>query len=577
MEDFSFDERTDDPGIEMDEPKKPFPDWREPLCSYANSLSGRNSKTAEDIYKRLGNYAQAEEKLKAIREKAKKKLESAVQRVENADSSWSLESALNDLKMTEGHETVPESVLKKAEFRLKEFQKKEALAREEEARKERRKKTILFGAIAAVILAAVGWFIYYQTVTLPGYIRAGDEALAAGNYAEAISYYEKAEGNKTADAQIHLLPAKKQWADVMISEQNYQGAIDIYEGLHDTEKVNQIKTVWGIHARETGDYEKAIELFSGLGAASDVNSTYRKWSDSVAETGDYPGAIDIIKKADDSDEKSTRITELSVMYAETLAEEILALDTEAGTALAKSEGPKITDLSAQLLLCKKLIKAGYDMESIYPDGVAIENISLAKYQVEDLKSVKDSENEYESDLDKSKVLVFERREEDYPRDTASFTVRQHDKTKDSLYTIKLLPADMQAFGLSAFPDDLDSATVILIRDYLYLKVGDVYTESVPRNNNNSFYVPLPSSRTYYPVYDAVCALVAFDAENPEEGKIVYADSFHATAYDDDWFAKNKNSGDTVHQHRYLVGTWDDTDLLEYMQTLLLLFRLGIDL
>ena len=383
-------------------------------------------------------------------------------------------------------------------------------------------------------------------------LKWSDELKEKGNYEQAIALLRQ---TKDWDS---VLQTARGWADELSSEYKYGEAVAILSYINDFEGTNRIKSEWANAKRDDGDYEGAAELFAEISDQTKLSETYRLWSNSLESEKNYGEAITILSHSAQTKKRDIRISELSALYADELVADVLSHDGETGMKdyeYARNAGARLFDLSAQLKFCKSLSEMEYDLGDLYPDGVEVMNVPLEEYWITNLNAYEFlDDGSYETDtLNLSKVIVFERQEilEDQVVATGFLSGVEYKRS----FIIKLLPAEMTAFDI---PDSLNDASAILIKDYIYLKGGEVSQEI----DNNSFQsmvdmISAQSSSQKYPFYYAVCGLFAFDTLDPQVGQILLYKATAPKVTDNDWFDKNKtNSSVTLREN--LIAEWDDT-------------------
>lgn len=508
-----------------------MPDWKKPLYEYAvnqeRSWSFSKLEELKEIYTLLGGYQDADERLKGVLSKAQSEFEREADTVNRSDDIGKVERALRNLRDMNGYgDSV--AAIAKGEEHLNMLRERERAEQEARERAEKRKKRMywLIAATAAVVvvIAAVA---YYQVI-LPGYVRKGDELLGQGQYAEAIASYEKASReDKTVEAQI-------EWGKALCAELDYEGAIE--------------------HFREAGEENYTYDA-------------YRAWSDHLAETDSAAAAIEMLYNTPESSEREARLAELQLQRAD----ESLALlkehdqSGEKDSDYARELGQPISDLTSQLKYCRGLAEAGYNLNSVYPEGVNVSNVPLGQYQIEDIQDIEDGK----LDLDTSRMLLFERTEkpfEDYYEYSPELPLR--DRHDDSLFDVKLLPGQMFDLMPDAVAENWDDASCIVLLDNIYVESGTI-THTETRTMNG---IPMRTTSKDYPYYSAISSICAYSKDTPQIGTVMDIESVDPICANDEWFNQNKGST-TVLQGRYRVGIFNYESLYEDLTVSLLLLSL----
>jgi len=484
-------------------------DWREPLYEYACRLAGRNQLKAwdrmEDVFIRLGDYKDCVQRLENARIRKQELYERIENDVQLGGRRGVMERAVEQLS---GFTAIPgaQELLAAAEEKLRlicekeEREKAEALRRREKQKKRRR----LLGIVAASLLA--GWALVYALVVFPGRLDRAEMLIAQEQYEEALALCMKSEQVKETERGGKLLRAA------------------------------QTGTAHAM--REQGRFEEAAEMFGMLDMQEVLEETYLLWSDALAVQGEVKEAIRVLLQAEKSEERWNRLSVLYMERADDAAHEAIANGTQ-NAKRARLLGQEIPALDAQLRYCHLLYEAGFDLAEVYPDGVAIEDAKLAMLQI-------DARNAQEAQLPLENALVFWREEDgsrcsDFPWLIYSGGSIGRDRSKDSMYSIRLMPGHMFREGASPVRSFAQADTVLLM-DGVYIEKGKI---SVWTDTKLSYSVVLPKTRMSYPYFSAVSSVAAYDLHDPRRRQVFVVETAEAPCSDAAWISLHGEDYDKI--------------------------------
>jgi len=382
-------------------------------------------------------------------------------------------------------------------------------------RKAMRKRICLAcGAIAAAAL--VLWTVAYVNIIFPGRLDQAEGLIAQGRHEEAIALCLKSESvRKTLRGGELLYAARAGSAQAMRAE---------------------------------GRFEEAADLYALLGLTDKLDETYVQWSDALAAQGNAREAIRVLLLAQESEPREERLAALYMDRAEQAAQEAIVRGTQ-DTDYARESGKEIPTLDAQLRYCHALFDAGFDLLAVYPDGVKVEDAKLAQFQI-------DAPNAREAELDLDDALIFARTEiggnNSIPWLTYTLTTFEaHDRTQDSLYTVRLLPGHMFREGASPVHSRAQADTVLLM-DGVYAELGMVSVWDHLKLNDKD-YMGIPVFM-HYPYFGAISSVAAYDLRDPSRRQVFASETSLPLCSDEAWMAEHENDARTLSDLNVRMGT-----------------------
>ena len=357
------------------------------------------------------------------------------------------------------------------------------------------KRRYLFSVLtAAVLIVSV---LAYVLVVFPGRLNRAESLIAQGQYEEAFALCMKSEKVRETRRGGELLRAARTGA---------AGAM-----------------------RTEGRFEESAELYRILDMQDELEETYFLWSDALAGQGDSRAAIEVLLRTEKSDARWMRLSALYMQRADEAAEEAIARGIQ-DVEYAGSLGSAIPALDAQLRYCHLLHEAGFDLAAVYPKGVLIEDAKLAALQI-------DAQDAREAELPLESALVFLREEDgrgysDFPWLVYSGGSVGRDRSKDSMYSVRLMPGYMFREGASPARSFAQADTALLI-DGVYIEKGKV---SVWTETKLSHSVVLPKTLMKYPYFSAVSSVAAYDLRDPGRRQVFAVETSDALCADEEWMA-----------------------------------------
>lgn len=515
----------------MSNPTPTNVDWRKPLYDYAQSTGFRynayNYPEIRDILTRLGDYQDCPVRLMNLNQKMEESYQEAVNDIESNDE-FSLSRAIDTFKSMAAFRATGDE-LARAEAALAALKEKQRLEQEENDRRAARKKRLTAIILSSAAAAAVLAIVIYTMIVPPKHLKAGDALLAEGKYAESVAEYEQGAFLwHISNSEAGALNARKLWAEELITQESYEDAISIYEQIGDEESANHVRLRWGDALFDSGAYADAINIYELLGEIDTVNDAYRKWSDELAANGDPAQAIEKLLQTPDNDVRSARLEELRQQeFDKAIA------DASTGTLpveVASVKGAKFTDLDQQLLYCRTLYEAGYDLMLVYPDGVNVEIADIGTYQPYAYNSY---EEEYLCPSLES-FLLFERRQ---IRPSEFASIMSKDSGAEASYTVKLLPGQMYAWIPENVADSWDEAESIVLLDCTYMRTGSLIEETKTTSGNRT----IQTTEREIPFYAAVDNITAYEKDDPSHFYVCAAETYDPACASDEWIDKHNKS------------------------------------
>ena len=475
-------------------------DWRDPLYEYACRLFGRNQLKAwqrvEEILIRLGDYRDCRQMLEQASIRKQKLYERVINDIQSGERRTVLQNAVEQLR---GFSGTPESGewLALGEEKLRVIVEREEREKAEITRRRfaQAKRRYLFSVLtAAVLIVSV---LAYVLVVFPGRLNRAESLIAQGQYEEALALCMKSEKVRETRRGGELLRAARTGA---------AGAM-----------------------RTEGRFEESAELYRILDMQDELEETYFLWSDALAGQGDSRAAIEVLLRTEKSDARWMRLSALYMQRADEAAEEAIARGIQ-DVEYAGSLGSAIPALDAQLRYCHLLHEAGFDLAAVYPKGVLIEDAKLAALQI-------DAQDAREAELPLESALVFLREEDgrgysDFPWLVYSGGSVGRDRSKDSMYSVRLMPGYMFREGASPARSFAQADTALLI-DGVYIEKGKV---SVWTETKLSHSVVLPKTLMKSPYVSAVSSVAAYDLRDPGRRQAFAVETSDALCADEEWMA-----------------------------------------
>ena len=460
-------------------------DWREPLYRCARRLqAGARPEQRPELARMLlllGDYRDCAGRYERLTQALRLEYALAVSDVESpASTIMRVEEGIKRLRALNFPDSGP--VIARAEQRLAAMREEERFLREAFLQSERNSRLIRFAAVFAFCAALAAFILYQGHIAIPAALREADSLMAAGRYEQALPLYQDSETLWHTDAaaegarRAHLAIAK--------------------------------------HHLDEGLYAQAIALYATYDEDERVNEAYRLWSDALAAEGNAAQAISMLSRTPESDARSARMAQLYMQYAgEAAASAVAAGDIET----AREMGASIPLLDPQLRYCRLLFEAGFDLEAVYPDGVAVTDAPVARYQLPDGAQAGIAPPGGAPDL--SRALIFERCERSMFSSGAIslpfLPSAERDPLDESIYNVRLLPGAMFSGPLPP-ANSLAEATAVVLVDGVYRKAGAIpYRLKTEATEYKGVRLPGVESIIMLPYFSALTSVAVYDKANPQ--------------------------------------------------------------
>ena len=280
-----------------------MPDWKAPLYDYAvqQEKSTVNPDVLIDLYIRLGSYRDCAQRLDKFQQKKKADYDQAVKCALEGVQLSLVNEAIQMLDRM-GDYLEARQMAQKGREHHKELEEKLRLEREEQERREAAKKRLSTLIKLAIAAAAVVLFVIWGFVLPPVNLNKADEALANGEYAEAVALYEKAALFSTIEAASEGLEAARcEWVASLLEEGKPDEAYTIIEQVTDYRKneallLDYVEAL--LDAGRTGDAYKTLRSMRGIDGRDELLA---RCGQMQMDAGDYEAAATTFNKLDDDE------------------------------------------------------------------------------------------------------------------------------------------------------------------------------------------------------------------------------------------------------------------------------------
>ena len=353
-------------------------DWRKPLYDFAVKMQESNDpmhlRRAVDAFTYLGGYRDSAGRLCASREEFTRQFLEAISRVQGARSSGEAKEALHHLHLFWG---APEY-----EARIKEATRQVSDLKELERRRERRRRIFLAGA-AVLAAALIAVFIRYQhRVIHPRILEQARAEKAAGELEDAVKSYKKLRyGPFSEEAEEEIRTVSRTIAYRKMRGGDYQSALDLLKTYGSSEDLRNLHMAWGTTYFRASQFEEALAEYDLAGEHSLDGRVYSAWAEHEQAGGDIFRAVELMKQAAKDSTYEKQLREMYVRRAESVIAAVFSSENAATPAIeyAREQGERLDDIDGQLLYCRALYEAGYDLAAVYPDGVKICDVHTELY------------------------------------------------------------------------------------------------------------------------------------------------------------------------------------------------------
>ena len=353
-------------------------DWRKPLYDFAVKMQESGDpmhlRRAVDAFAYLGGYRDSNDRLYASREEFSRQYQEAIGRAQGARTSAEAKEALHHLQLFGGTPEYAEHI-KEATRRITDL-------KELERRRERRRKILLAGAaVLAAVLFAV--FTRYQhTVVHPRILEQARAEEAAGELEDAIETYKKLRyGPFSEEAEEEIRTMSRTIAYRKMRGGDYQSALDLLKAYGSSEDLRNLHMAWGTAYFRASQFEEALAEYDLAGEHSLDGRVCSSWAEHELVRGDAFRAVELMEQAAKDGKYGKRLNEMYLLRAESVIAAAFSSENAATPAVEflREQGERLDDIDGQLLYCRALYEAGYDLAAVYPDGVKISNVHTELY------------------------------------------------------------------------------------------------------------------------------------------------------------------------------------------------------
>ena len=428
---------------------------------------------------------------------------------------------------------------------------------------------------ASQLYKEAGNYVFWDRKADEGYrdanLQIAEKALQEEDYFHAIEIYKK------LDDQEKVQQAGRDGAAAAVEKGDYRLAVDIYEAIGNTEQAKVAWNAYGITQLKAGNYEEAINAFQAgddkenerkahqvwgdalfqkmayeeainqyklAGDNEAVRKSYSAWGDDLLKKSDYDGAIKqyklageegkaenvVLKKSEDliSSGKASEVPAvLQGFNGQKIAQTVFSALNVQTRGMNSSESDKqaavfgsyIQEVDTQLAYCKLLQDNGYNLKSVYPDGVKV-NADLAKYQLVEMLSKESTRKP-----DCNKVLVFSREEESPVLEGKSAKTEQEvDQIVDNVtesrkntafnYSVKLMPGLMDSFSKDEQAWSMQECTAVVLLEKGFYPEGSLTIRTIQTSTIGSVTYNTSVSYRAYIHYMSYEGIAVYDKENP---------------------------------------------------------------
>lgn len=385
-------------------------------------------------------------------------------------------------------------------------------------------------------------------------IQVAEEALQNSDFWQAMKIYEELDLQEKADQ------AGKTGAEEAMSLGNYLTAADLFEHIGDETGAKNAWDSFGSVQLTAGCFEDAVAAFQKSGNKENEREAYNAWGDDLFQKSDYDGAIKQYKHSGESEkEKVAALAEAEFMIsAGQYSEAAVLLGKYAGSDVAQTVytafktsiagmskdnsvkqasefGKKLKVLNTQIEYCRLLENGGYDLNSVYPDGVEV-NVDLAKHQLFEIADERST-----NDPDCSRVLIFFREEEkpdlegktaliEEEMDQIKIDAEESRLDKDYGYKVKFLPGMMEFLPEQVRAGNEEECTTIILFEKGYIPEGHLAVRTLKPNPGNSLLNDIYNTNyQVYLCYKAYEGIAVYEKNNPLVGRVYDGYANHSLA------------------------------------------------
>ena len=374
-------------------------------------------------------------------------------------------------------------------------------------------------------------------------LQVAEEALRNNNFQQAMKIYEELNLQEKADQ------AGKTGAEEAMSQGNYLTAADLFEYIGDETGAKSAWDSYGSEQLTAGCFEDAVAAFQKSGNKDNEREAYSAWGDDLFQKSDYDGAIEQYKRSGESEKaKTAALAKAESMIStgqyleaaallgdysgQDIAQTVFAVFKTSTVGMNKDDtvkqasefGEKLRALNTQIEYCRLLKNDGYELNSVYPDGVEVD-ADLSKYQLFEI-----TDGLSANDPDCSHVLVFSREEEKpgLESKTALFeeeldqAIEKANKSRldtDYGYRVRFLPGMMDFLPEQVRAGSEEECTSVILFEKGYIPDGNLTIRTSKTSpgkslENNIF----NTNYQVYLCYEAYEGIAVYEKENPMMGR-----------------------------------------------------------
>ncbi|MBQ6385070.1 MAG: hypothetical protein IJJ38_02735 [Lachnospiraceae bacterium] len=491
-------------------------DWKKPLYDCAANMQGKGDplslRRAAGQFAYLGGYRDSAARAEQCIRDFDAQHEAVRGRIRDAGCSGEVSEAIRNLVLFWG---CPEYEAELQTAREKETR----LARTEKRRRILRvvRRAALAAAVIFILITAYG---YHISRTHPVIRREALRAAEEKDYEKAAELYHKIRnGPFSEEARARIPELMLEAARQKIGQGAFEEARKILVNYGDEEDFRHLYKEWGIACMREKQYAEALSRFKDAGDHSLDGRVYSLWAADKADGGDYYGAVEILERADDEEGHSAQLKTLREGRARQAAGEVTGT---VNYVKAAETGAKLDDIDGQLLYCRALREAGYDLKKVYPDGVVIRGLHPEQYRPT-------AENQGIAEDQELVILPFSRKEvNEYGVERSESAPYRYispihfrdrgvpwSRSGSDAFEMRLLPDVLYDLPESMRAESLEACTVFLLRDTFYLVEGSVAVRRGKNYSGDSGATSLVRDMSYYKLLSAADNVTLYDKEAPD--------------------------------------------------------------
>ena len=532
---------------------KPDLNYREieKIRGIAAMLDG--AMTSDDVERRLAEHV----------ERLEQRYQSALQRLEKAESIPGVEAVIRDLQQMEDYRDADQRI-EAAKQRIQALRQQEV---EAEARRKRRKRRNALIAAAAVV-ALIAGLVVYSSVARNRVLKTIADARAqveAGQTEAATQViFDLAKAGKQGSTFNTLYELSEAVLERTAADQGYEAAFGLYDSLLESAK-------GAIRRDDFWSHAKADLADGGLPGIE-------RWEllTNIKSRQDSKG----INGVDAETEKSV-LNDCVVALCDEMAAGS-SRDVEGWISAQRENFDAVRmDPEAALRLVYALHDAGHDAAGLFPDGINVD-IPLAE-RVMTLVSFLVDDSQSPDSPDMTAVLPVAVEESAWIQDEDSGSRKDRmlyevvcsktdqlderitgiQKNEDH-YTVRLLPEYLFRIPEPMRAGTYSDCTALVCMQTSYLASGTAtkVTEYSSGNSSKTGYLPSRTSREYRYCFSALDIVSMYDQGDISACSAFYVHVNSAQIEDQTWFNAHKEDSD-LYSQKNMMGVFDIQTLKEH--------------